>query len=79
MCVSARADFDNTWEQSVVRYATLRTVEERHCPVLTVSGMPLPKQRRLTMCNEQRNRSRGISGMYYHVECKDTCTRKAAA
>jgi|MudIll2142460700_1097286.scaffolds.fasta_scaffold19792_3 hypothetical protein len=30
MCVSARADFDNTWGQGVVRYATLRTVEEGH-------------------------------------------------
>jgi hypothetical protein len=34
MFLSARADFDNTWEQSVARYETFRTVEEGYCLAL---------------------------------------------
>ena len=44
MCVSVRADFDNTWEQSAVRRIDPRTVEEGYCLVSKVSGTPLSKQ-----------------------------------
>jgi hypothetical protein len=47
MCVSARTDFDNRWEQSGDRCGDSRSAEEGYR--LAERRMPLPKQTNLGM------------------------------
>jgi hypothetical protein len=43
MCGSARADLDNSWKQTVLRYIDPGIVKKGYC--LAERRMPLPKER----------------------------------
>jgi hypothetical protein len=78
MCVSARADFDNTREQSVVRCVTLRTVEEGYCLDWETDASAEEKTAN-DVPGTAESLKRNQWNVLPHIEGEHTCKRKATA